>query len=212
MSNELVTTNGAASSGIDFSREDLALVSGDAFGEQPSILPEADIDRELKAIADLRRTNRKEYNRDNALHLRERELLAMKARWDDSNSQHRRWTTRAAQILRNVPDSDKFERGFDSMWSNLSEISRDALRYELALPATEYPARPASADDVKRFAESDVGAELVREWAGQAPKKLALIRSRSERLMRVDLEAGFEWFEDLPKAQAKAVLKIMAGA
>jgi hypothetical protein len=188
MGNELVTTYGdAPSGGTAFGREDV--VRGSVFdGAQISILPEAEIDRELKSIADLRRTNRREYNRDNTLHARELALLEMKATWDEANGQEKRWKVKAAQVLRDVPDSDKFERGFDSMWANLSEISRDAIRYELALTARDYPARPASEADVKRFAQSDVGGELVKEWGGTAGKRLALVRARAERLMRVDAE------------------------
>jgi hypothetical protein len=210
MGNELVTTNGdAPSGGTAFGREDVA--RGSVFdGAQTAILPEEAIDKELKAIADLRRTDRKAYNKDNTLHARELALLEMKATWDESNAQDRRWKTRAAQIMRAVPDAATFEQSYDRLWSNLSEISRDAIRYELALPATEYPARPASEADVALFATSDVGAELMKEWGGQARKKLALVQARAERLIRTGEEA-VEWFESLPAPQAKAVIKVLAG-
>ena len=204
MSSDLVTVNGSATGGTEFSREDLALLNT-MEGELPAILPEAEIDCELKQLDDLRRTNRRAYDRDNALQARARELLAMKAQYDESSAQDRRWKTRAAQIMRSMPEVDRFEQSYDTLWANLDHVSRDAIRYELGLPGTEHPARPASEADVQRLAKSDVGGELVR-------KKLALIRARAERLMCVDLDAGFEWFERLPKAQAKTVIKIMAGA
>lgn len=210
--NALVPAGGSSSSSdAVFAREDPALANT-IYGEQPAILPEAEIDRELKQIDDLRRNNRREYDRDNAVQARARELLAMKAQYDESNAQDRRWKTRAAQIMRSMPEVDRFEQSYDKLWANLDDVSRDAIRYELSLPATEHPARPASEADVRRFAKSDVGGELVREWGGTAGKKLALIRARAERLMRVDLDAGFEWFERLPKAQAKTLIKIMGGA
>ena len=210
MGNDLVYS-GRGGGPREFTADDLALVA-DTIGEQQPILPEADIARELQAIDDLRRTNRRAYDRHNALQARARELLAMKAQYDESNAQDRRWKTRAAQIMRSMPQADRFEQSYDKLWANMDDVSRDAIRYELSLLATEHPARPASEADVRRFAKSDVGGELVREWGGTAGKKLALIRARAERLMRVDLDAGFEWFERLPKAQAKTLIKIMAGA
>jgi hypothetical protein len=210
MSNDLIVTGATCNGAMEIGREDRARV-GDPFAEpRPEILPEEAIDKELKAIADLRRIDRRAYDKDNALHKRELALLEMKATWDESNAQDRRWKTRAAQIMRAVPDAATFEQSYDRLWSNLSEISRDAIRYELALPATEYPARPASEADVARFATSDVGAELVKEWGGQARKKLALVQARAERLIRTG-EAAVEWFESLPATQAKAVIKVLAG-
>jgi hypothetical protein len=141
---------------------------------------------------------------------RQRERLAMKAQWDEDNAQERRWLTKAAQIVRDVPDTDRFEADFDRMWTGLSETERDLVKLELALPASEHPARPASETDVERFATSDVGAELVKEWGGRARKKLALIQARAGRMMQISDEA-IRWFEKLPTAQAKAVIRVMAG-
>jgi hypothetical protein len=209
MSNDLTTTTGAPNGGAEFSREDLSLV-GDAF-DSPSILPEAEIDKELKEITALRRTDRREYNKDSALHQRELALLAMKQRWTESNDQGHRWRASAAQILTSMPDADKFEASYDALWANLDEAARDAIRYELALPATQYPARPASQEDIDRFANSDVGTELVKEWAGRAPKKLALLQGRVERLTARTSDEAIAWFESLPLAQAKAVINVMTG-
>jgi hypothetical protein len=210
MANDLIATGGPLRSEAEISHHDLAPPS-DPFAEpRPEILAEADVDRELKSIADLQRTNRQAYNRDNALQARYRDLLAMKEAWDESNAQDRRWKTHAAQVLRAMPDAKAFEQSYDRLWENLSEISRDAIRYELALTAQDYPARPASEADVARFATSDIGAQLIREWGGQARKKLALVQARAERLLRTGEEA-IEWFETLPTAQAKAVIKVLAG-
>jgi hypothetical protein len=192
MSNDLIPTSGAPNGGAEFSREDLALV-GDAF-DSPSILPEAEIDKELKEIARFMRDNRSTYFKDEAMQARQRELLAMKAQWDEANAQERRWKTKAAQILRDVPDTDRFEADFDRMWTGLSETERDLVKLELALPASEHPARPAGETDVERFETSDVGAELVKEWGGRARKKLALIQARAGRMMQISDEA-IRWFE-----------------
>jgi hypothetical protein len=209
MSNDLIPTSGAANGAAEFSREDLALV-GDAFAA-PSILPEADIDRELKEIAKYRRDDRRSYTKDDSIQKRERALLEMKQRWTESNDQGHRWRARAAQILTSMPDADKFEASYDALWANLDEAARDAIRYELALPATQYPARPASQEDIDRFANSDVGTELVKEWGGRAPKKLALLRARVERLTARTSDEAIAWFESLPLAQAKAVINVMTG-
>jgi hypothetical protein len=210
MSNDLIVTGATSNGAMEIGREDLAPV-GDPFAEpRPEILPEADIDRELKAISNLQHTNRQAYNRDSALQTRYRDLLAMKETWNESNAQDRRWKTKATQVLRAVPDAKAFEQSYDKLWANLSETARDIIRYELAAPVGEQVVRLASAVDVERFATSDVGKELVREWAGQAPKKLAIVQARTERLLRTGEEA-IEWFETLPTAQAKAVIMVLAG-
>lgn len=210
MANDLIATGGPLRSEVEISREDLTPVGDPFAAPPPEILPEAQIDHELKAIADLRRTDRRAYDRDNALHARELELLGMKEQWNEANAQDRRWKTKAAEVLRSMPDVKGFEASYDRLWSNLSDAARDVIRYELAAPVGEQVARLASQADVERFATSDVGKELVKEWGGNARKKLAIVQARTERLLHVD-DAAHEWFESLPVAQAKAVIKVLAG-
>jgi hypothetical protein len=210
MVNDLIATGGPLRSEVEINREVLAPVRDPFAAPAPAILPEEAIDKELKEIATLRRTDRRAYDKDNALHKRELVLLSMKEQWIEANRQEHRWKVKAAQVLRTVPDAQGFEKSYDKLWANLDEAAKDVIRYELAAPVGEQVVRPASEAAVARFATSDIGEELVREWGGQARKKLAIVQARAERLLRTGDEA-IEWFESLPAAQARAVVKVLAG-
>jgi hypothetical protein len=209
MSNDLIPTSGAAKGAAEFSREDLALV-GDAF-DSPSILPEAEIDKELKEIARFMRDNRPAYFKDEAMQARQRELLAMKAQWTEHHQQDRRTRTRAAQILTSMPDADAFEQNFDRMWANLDEAARDVIRYELARPSTDFPARPASAAQVEKFASTPEGKELVQKWGARAAKKIAIINFRADAILTADIDdEALDWFEKLKPEHVAKIYEALA--
>jgi hypothetical protein len=56
------------------------------------------------------------------------------------------------------------------------------------------------------------GAQLVSEWGKDAGRRLAIVRTRLDRMMRSGggMEAAGRFFDELPAAQAKAVLAALA--
>ncbi len=75
-------------------------------------------------------------------------------------------------------------------------------------------ARAASEADLQRFASTPEGAELVKEWRGRAGRKLGVVRQRIDLMLKAmspaDMDRAMAWFDGLPPAQAKAVLKGLA--
>ena len=75
--------------------------------------------------------------------------------------------------------------------------------------------REASEIDLQRFASTPEGAELVQEWRGRAGRKLGSVRARMERMLDNmspgEEETALAWFDNLTAAQAKAVLRTLAG-
>ena len=75
--------------------------------------------------------------------------------------------------------------------------------------------RVANETDLERFASTPEGAELVQEWRSRAGRNLATVRTRMERMLgRMspgEEETALDWFDELSPAQAKAVLRALAG-
>jgi len=68
---------------------------------------------------------------------------------------------------------------------------------------------------VDNFSSTDEGAALVSEWGPEAQQRVGLIQSR---LMQIEAAAApgevaemWDWFDDLPSREAKAVLRALAG-
>jgi|EndMetStandDraft_9_1072997.scaffolds.fasta_scaffold20003_3 hypothetical protein len=167
-----------------------------------------DIEAELAKIAKLRREDRRAYDKDEALQARERELLAAR----EDAKELARQTEQAEQVVQTVlsavPDAEAFETGFTSMFTSLSAEDQQTIRHELQAPPPD-PGRPANDADVRRFASTAEGAECVKEWGRDAPRKVAVVRARVDQMVKS--EAVGIWFDGLPADQAKAVLKALAG-
>ena len=119
--------------------------------------------------------------------------------------------TTVQAVLDAVEDPEDFEASFDAVFEELPERAQTAIRYELAR-APDSPARPASEADLKRFGSTEEGAACIREWGEDAGRKLAIVRTRLDRLLSAgEMEAASVWFDELPAAQAKAVLRALAG-
>jgi hypothetical protein len=166
-----------------------------------------DIEAELAKIAKLRREDRRAYDKDEALQARERELLAAR----EDAKELARQTEQADQVVQAVlafvHDSDAFETGFTSMFASLPAHDQQIIRHELQSPPPD-PARPASDADVQRFASTAEGLECVREWGRDAARKVAVVRARVDQMVKSDTIG--KWFDGLPAADAKAVLKALA--
>jgi hypothetical protein len=94
------------------------------------------------------------------------------------------------------------------MFHTLPEDSQRAIREELARPV-EAPMRQASAADVNRFASSEEGAACVCKWGKDAPRKVAIVRDRIERM---GCDAAWRWYyESLSTEHARVVLQVLAG-
>jgi hypothetical protein len=166
-----------------------------------------DIEAELAKIAKLRREDRRAYDKDEALQVRERELLAAREDAKELARQTEQVEQVVQAVLTTVPDADAFETSFTAVFTSLSAQDQQIIRHELQAPPPD-PARPASDADVRRFASTAEGVELLREWGRDAPRKLAIVRARVDQMLKS--EAIGQWFDDLPAADAKAVLKALA--
>jgi hypothetical protein len=168
------------------------------------------IDKEIEQIQKLMREDRREYERKYAK--RYGELLAARGTANERAKQTKQVETAVQAVLDAVPDAEAFEAGFESVFADLAEHAQTAIRHELALPP-DSPARPASEADLERFATTEEGAQLVKEWGKDAGRRLATVRARIDRMLigGGDMEAAVEWFDQLTSAEAKSVLTALAG-
>jgi hypothetical protein len=171
------------------------------------------IEQEIAAIQKSMREDRRAYDRDLKMQARYLELITAREDANELARQTEQIETTAQAILEAVPDVVEFEAGFDAMFDDLPEHAQTAIRYELAQPP-DSPARPASDADLKRFATTDEGADLVKAWGREAGRKLATVRARLDRLLRSggDMEAAVDWFEQLTSEEARGVLNALAGS
>ena len=178
----------------------------------PGDLNRQAIDKELDEIAKHRRENRVAYFRDDKMRARELKLLEARAVAKERAGELERAQATVDSIVEAVPDAEAFEDGFDSVFAGLAEPAQAAIRHEFALPP-ESPARPASEADVKRFASTEEGAELVKTWGKDAGRKVAVVRTRLDRMLTGggEMEAAARWFDSLQSGEAKAVLLALAG-
>ncbi len=113
--------------------------------------------------------------------------------------------------LEAVPLSDRagFEAGFD----NLPPGAQKAIIGELALPGNEYEGL-AGEDELEQFATTPEGQELVALWDDDADVNLGRVQARLSRIEAntspAAIETLWDWFDNLPSAQAKAVLQELA--
>ncbi len=118
--------------------------------------------------------------------------------------------TTARTVLDSIPDPEGFQSSFDA----LPQGVQTAIYSYLAVPPGG-SARAASEADLQRFASTPEGAELVKEWGGRAGRKLGVLGQRVDLMLDAmspaDEDRAIDWFDALPPAQKKAVLKGLAG-
>jgi hypothetical protein len=167
------------------------------------------IDAEVAKIAKIMREDRREYELNHSA--RYRELLAARDAASERAEQMKQVQTTVQAVLEAVPDAEAFEASFETVFNDLPEHSQIAIRQELALPP-DSAARPASDGDIERFATTEEGAQLVKEWGRDAGRRLATVRARIDRmLLSGGMEAAVDWFDGLTSAEAKSVLTAIAG-
>jgi len=116
-------------------------------------------------------------------------------------------------VMDAMPDHAGFESSFDSLPAD----TRRVILGELALSdraddADEFSTY-ASDDELERFASTPEGRELISEWGSSADHRLGVIQARLLRMEdATDMEAAWTWFDALPSAQAKAVLRELASS
>jgi hypothetical protein len=81
-----------------------------------------------------------------------------------------------------------------------------------AIVAAREPRAHANDADIERFATTEEGAQLVKEWGRDVGRKLAIVCARLDRMLLNggDMDAALEWFEDLTSAEAKSILTALA--
>jgi hypothetical protein len=106
-------------------------------------------------------------------------------------------------------EGEAFQAGFDA----LPQAAQNEVYRYLALDPGAW--RPASDAAVKAFGELEEQAELLEEWGPRAPQKVATIRGRLGLILRAlpeaDRRAADDFIESWSPAQAKAILKVLAG-
>lgn len=168
----------------------------------------AKIDAELADIDKLRRDDRRAYLRDPAIQAKERDLLEAKEALTLAAEAHERGSSIVDAVLADIPEAE--HQAFNDAFDAMPEAVHDVIRDHLGAAPFE-PGRPASEADIQRFAGSDIGGDLVKDWGRQAGAKLALVRSRLETMMmKPGMEQALDWFEGLPPAQARAVMKALS--
>ena len=138
---------------------------------------------------------------------------AMLAEWERTGGvEHHLGVVQATArtVLEAMPDPEGFQSGFDA----LPQGAQTAIYSYLAM-SPGGSARAASEADLERLAEIPEGAELIDEWGGRAGRKLGVLRQRIvlmvEAMSPADMDRALVWLDELPAAQAKAVLKGLAG-
>ena len=75
--------------------------------------------------------------------------------------------------------------------------------------------REANAEELQNFAADEAGGELVQEWRSRAGRKVGIIHDRVQRMLGGmsdgEQETALNWFYSLTAAQAKSVLRGLAG-
>jgi phage-related tail protein len=153
------------------------------------------------------------YFRDEKMQARERELMAARDDATEVDRQADQVRSTVDAIRESLPDTEAFEGKFDAMFDELPEQAQRVIQQELSRPP-DTPARPASEADLQRFATTEEGAQLVKEWGKDAGKKLATVRTRFDRMRRHgggDMEAALSWFDQLTSDEAGGVLRALAG-
>jgi len=173
-------------------------------------LSRREIDTELAEIDKLRKEDKRKYWSDD-VQKRQLELLAAREEATEHARQAEQAQTTVGAILDAVPDAEAFEASFTSVFTSMPEQAQAAIRQELALPP-QSPTRPASEANVRRFASTPEGSELVAAWGRSAGMKVATIRARVERMMSGgDVDAVARWVDGLSAADAKAMWMALAG-
>jgi hypothetical protein len=117
----------------------------------------------------------------------------------------------ARQLVEAFPaaDQSRFLADFEA----LPKSAQSAVLSELALEP-DGAVRPASERDLTRFASTEEGGRLVSEWRGEAPRKLATLRRRIERILAEVEPSGAadvlaRWFDELAPAVASEIYRAL---
>ncbi len=110
-----------------------------------------------------------------------------------------------------VPIADR--AGFVAGFDGLPPGAQKAIVGELAQPGNEWEGM-ADEDELENFASTPEGAELVALWDDDADVNLGRVQARLSRIEAntspAAIETLWDWFDNLPSAQAKAVLQVLA--
>ncbi len=106
------------------------------------------------------------------------------------------------------------QAGFRGGFDGLPQAAQTAIITELAL-SPGGAVREADAGELQHFATTEEGAELVQEWRSRAGRKVGTIHDRVQRILggmsAGEQETALAWFDNLTAAQAKSVLRGLAG-
>lgn len=118
----------------------------------------------------------------------------------------------AGEIVRSVGGNREQRVFLENFSREVSTDAEAAIMDELATGAPSF-VLPASDGEVKLFASTQAGKEMVAEWGIHAPDKVAQIRQRAQRLTTTmsaeDAEDFWFWFEGLDVATVKNIYKRM---
>ena len=108
-----------------------------------------------------------------------------------------------------ISNQAEFEKGVDKLPSR----AQTAVYAELALTSGG-SVHQASEAELEHFASMPEGAELVQEWRSRAGRNVGIIHDRLNRMLErmspADGETTWQWLENLPPAQAKAIFRALA--
>jgi hypothetical protein len=115
----------------------------------------------------------------------------------------------ASEIVRDIGGTRE-QRAFMARFDDaLPDHVRYALYAELMEGAPGY-VQPADAAALAKFGATDVGRELLAEWGSDGPRRVATAWKRAERVKEAlgdDADVFFGWFDDLPPAALKAIMR-----
>ncbi len=118
----------------------------------------------------------------------------------------------AQAVLDAMPVEDK--AGFESGFDGLPQAAQTAIITELAL-SPGGAVRLPNAEELQNFAADEAGGELVQEWRSRAGRKVGIIHDRVQRILggmsEGEEKTALAWFDNLTAAQAKSVLRGLAG-
>jgi hypothetical protein len=115
----------------------------------------------------------------------------------------------ARQLVEAFPPGD--EARFLSDFEALPDRAQSAVLSELALEP-DGAVRPASERDLAHFGSTEEGARMVSEWGRRAPRNLAALRARIERILAKAggaTDALGRWFDDLAPDAATAIYRAL---
>jgi hypothetical protein len=170
-----------------------------------------EIEAELQKIAQVRKTDRRAYDKDADLQARELELLEAREKAKETMAWQEQARTKVQAVLDSVEDAQAFEEEFTGVLGSLSERGQDVVKWHLGQPAADSTLR-ASAEELERLSALGPNcASLIKSWGREAPRRAATAEAALRGILDAMGGADRAKAERFLKAQSDATKAAIIG-